>query len=332
MARSRAFRSGLVLPQMVRPATPQDPDDVLGEYQGEPVHLSASVTIGAGQGAGVPTVALKNPHDAPMLINEIKFSLFTSDSTAPSGMSVAVKLDLGQIPITNGHVPIGLLCRVDNTVAEYQNSNTFRYFSGIFKWKLARPIFVPPGGVIQPHFQHTSFPGNGNVTARISYGGRAMPVGFRPKRIFIPYAASFVSKNIDVDTADTDASVETQLVNSFTAPVLLDRFISRIAVANPSGTRVQETQRIATGWYDTSELWTAVLVDSLGNPIVKEYTPLYTIVSGTSRSWELGGKVSMPPGSFYMLSLKKDAPTVALGTGHQSQAGFSLIGWREVDS
>jgi hypothetical protein len=299
-----------------------DPDSV-ALYKGIPIHLYGSVTVTPNSSAAVNGVALKNPNPGPMLINEIKFMISGASLAlqSMSGGGLRCRLDMGKIPLSNGSIPLWLYGRVENLTQEGNS----RFMT--FKWKLPRPIFVPSGAAIIPTFYHAGIPGDTPVVASVAYGGRAFGPDFSPRKIYLPYVAGYTTKIFDIDESTADTSSETDLVNQFDTPLVVDRITGRIDSLTTNNT---QDDYVANLYPAAVELVTLRMWDSLGNSIVRSYTPLYTVCHGVMRSWQLDGKVTLPPGAYYIADFLKNAPGYTTNSGNRLQAGIAINAWREV--
>lgn len=287
--------------------------------QSRPIHLTASAVIAAASQGGVNAISLKNPLAQPMEIHEIKWQMLSLAATKLAGGAAACKLDLGSIPITNGFVPLFAFGRCSNQLAEEVGPSGQRV--GEFSWKLARPLYIPPDGVLLPTFENRSL-ASSSLTIRVSYSGRTLPRGYRPKRVYVPYASAYASKVMDAASADTDSSKETDLVNQADSPLYLQHFCGRLI-----------TYRVSDGFYHDVIAEVAggmsisvKVTSSSGEQLVRDFTQFRQVFSAPYRTWNAYGAV-IPPGNFILAELSKTAESLASAN---VQAVISMVGWREI--
>lgn len=291
-----------------------------------PILLSAEVSLASkAQGVAPNTIALKNPNVRfPMEIHEISFDL-RSDGVITGG-AVACDLALGTIPLTNGYVPVWCFGRSRQTNREIgYGGNSATYFTGT--WKLAKPLYIPPGGVVQPTFQHRGLVVDA-INARITYRGQVLRAGARPPRTFAPYACAYSSKPFDVDAADTDASRETDLANPFSQPIFIQHMIGRMSVDINATSQKSEITDPAIA----ARLLQVRIIDSAGRPIVRDLSYFAQVFAKQTRAWDMNG-AKIDGGEFYNVFLNKlEPPNDAAVTAatRYALADISLVGWREI--
>lgn len=303
-----------------------------------PMHLTASATVQPNSSGGVNAVALKNPTGQPMEILEIKFSLFcTITNAGNAGGTIGCKLDMGNFSMTNGFVPVALFGRMENQIAEENLGDSgsgaspgtvIGGYQNEFVWRLPHPLYVPADSVLIPQFQHRGLINN-EVIVRISYSARSIAPGAAPpKKLAIPYAAFYAAKLIDAAVVGTDNSFETDLVNPFDEPIIIQRFGGRIFfIQNAFGsTFAQEATDLAGDQAGAN--YTVRMQDSFGRNLIQNFIPFRTAFSGVTRTWEVDRAV-MDPKSYYMAYIQK-ATTYGGTAGLGTQAQISLIGHRVV--
>ncbi len=305
-----------------------------------PIHVTATTTLQSNSAGGVNAISLKNPMGQPMEILEIKFQLFNSATSIGNlGGIIACNLELGKFAITNGFVPIWCMGRSENLAAEsVSDINTVPGCANEFTWRLAHPLYVSPDSVLVPTFQHRGQIQN-DISIRISYSARSIPPGAPPPRkLFLPYAASYTSKSFGANAAGVDQSLETDLVNPFDTELYLQRFTGRVSALNLSLTPPAIIEAmVAEGVmnYVCPESMAALqfnvrMVDSFGRPLVRELVPFRMVFSGVTRSWETDGAV-MDPRSFIIAYLRKDAPFQGSTSANiLAQASIGVVGFRSM--
>lgn len=303
-----------------------------------PLHLTASATIPSSSGGNVNAVSLKNPMGRAMEILEIKWqvrfdfglnTLRPGDATFVLGGALGCRLQLGDMPLTNGYVPVWSFGRSDN-LQECVVSSTRAYSE--YSWKLPFPLYVPAGGVVLPSFQNRGLL-SGDIGVIISYSARDLPQNYSPPpKVAVPYAAAYVSKPFDISAAGTDVSNETDLANPFDEPIVLQRMTGRVPVlsSQTSGFAYEKS-----GVPVAAEQMNVRIVDSYGRPIIRDYAPMRQAFSALTRSWEMDGQqIVMDPKSFYRAYMKFDAPSNAIISGAAIYASghIGFTGYREVKS
>lgn len=310
----------------------------------DPIHLSATATVASNSSAGVNAAALKNPSGGPMEIHQIKWELqipsaSVSFTGAVAGGVIACKLEMGGHALTNGYVPVWNFVRPNSILNEIL-INTGATAAGqvsVFTWTLPRPLYVPDGVVVTPTLQHRGLY-TSSINVRVSFGART----FRsksgpPKKIYLPYVSSYVSKNFDANADDTDQSTELDLVNPFDQPLRLQRLTGRAQFLN-SNKNGSGTIYVDEGYNGSSsgaspgeEMLKLRIFDSNGRPIVRNPTILRSIFPTSTRSWEFDNGAVMDPQSYYRILVNKSAPLA--GTSSDPvfcQAFVGAVGWREI--
>jgi hypothetical protein len=234
-----------------------------------PMVLQAQITMpGAAGELGVadPT-RLENPFQAPMWLDEIRFHIpYVVDPLASPNPAVIfpiywsnlyVKLFLGEIPLTNGAVPLSLLCKQLNdspipglnSVTPGVPVQTFEEGSppqpvqyNVFTWKLPKPLFIPAREYLRPVIYYAPSPTTAlpllPVSVNIMYAVRPLPKGTpTPKKLQIPWVAAYVPSMMqNFDSVDpeneglidrTDLSTPSDLFNPFEQELHVQRFVGR---------------------------------------------------------------------------------------------------------
>jgi len=329
------------------PEDPEMPDQVAARYTPitDPLHLTAIATVPSNADAGVNAIALQNPLGLPMEILEIKWALQAVGVTGGNcpgltGGTIACKLDLGKIPITNGHVPVWSMCPGRFVGREIALIDGAAASDGLpraaceYAWKLPRPLYVPAGAILVPTFHHRGLIQD-DVAVRISYSARNLIAGASPsKRLAIPWAAAFTSKNFTVfsATADADGSHETDLVNPHDETVFLQRFVGRVGSFEFGTTPTVPPSVFSSDTLDPDfayDLLRLRMRSSLGFPLVRDPLRFNAVFDPTTRSWELPG-TEMPPKSYYNVALSSGISAVP-AADQQAQVFIGLTGWREIE-
>jgi hypothetical protein len=314
----------------------------------DPIFLTASTPLPSNSQGGVNAQALKNPLGTPMEIMEIRWQVFGSVGSGvlpatliPIGGAIGCKLVLGNIELTNGFIPLWLFGRCDNVFADDSKINGVL---GVFNtnyycemvWRLPQPLFVPAGAVLQPTFQHYGY-GALPMTVTISYCARSLKANASPPALMpVPWVSKYISKSMDYAFVDNDTSQETDIINPYDVPVHLQRMTGRVV------TQMYDTLGLITRFTDSDALNTNVIapgfdepnitvriVDSAGNPIVRNATRIRQVFHNTTRSWEMSAGTTMPPNSFYNVVLAQVAGAAGALIVTQRQVHIAAVGWRE---
>lgn len=323
----------------------------------DPVHLTAFASVPSNSSTGVNAAALKNPVGAAMMINQIKFSLKAQvnagaqfQATVLGGM-ILCELKLGNIPLTNGFIPVWNFVKPNSLNAELFTVVTEESVADAayaeFCWTLPRPLYVPANAVIIPTFSNTGLVPN-TIDVRISYAGRSLKAGApTPKKVAIPYVSSYISKNFPADDEDSDESSELSLINPFDQPLKLQRLTGRCQnVRNINGSAIVYadegfSQILTAGAGDHylsmatpgEEMISVKIYDSNGRPIVKDFTIFRSVFPTATRSWELDNGAVMDPQSYYRVFVDKQ-PALIGDTADDftifSQLTIGAVGWREI--
>lgn len=324
----------------------------------DPIHLTAAASVPSNSTTGVNAAALKNPTGAAMMIHQIKFSLKAQVSSGAQfqatvlGGMILCDLKLGNIPLTNGFVPVWNFVKPNSFNSELFTLITEEATADAayaeFCWTLARPLYVPANAVIIPSFSNTGLVPN-TIDVRISYAGRSLKAGAAPpKRVFIPYVSSYISKNFPADDEDSDESSELSIINPFDQPLKLQRLTGRCQnVRNIAGLATVYADEgfsqvivpgLSSDYYLSmatpgEEMISVKIYDSNGRPIVKDFTIFRAVFPTTTRSWEFDNGAVMDPQSYYRVFVDKQ-PALIGDTATDftifSQITIGAVGWREI--
>lgn len=285
-----------------------------------PLHLSASVLLNSGSTGSVNPAVLKNPMGQDMEILEIKFELSSQSAKARGlGGTVLVSLALDALKLTNASVPLWSFGRAENLSGELKTSSNTAPTHGFlsYSWRLPRPLFVPAGSAVIPDFNHRGDIPN-SINLRVGYSARTVKT--KPRVVYIPWVARYISEAFNLADAGAFSSNELDLVNPHDEVLHLQRFTGRTLWQTT--TAVAENQALLTSRYLRMRM-----VDSYGRPLARTFMPFGAIFAAGSRSWEMDNGTVLDPKSFYIVDLQKDAMTSVAGYG---QAQVAMVGWREV--
>lgn len=309
-----------------------------------PLLLQAQITLpsGGGEIGLADTTRLENPFQGPMWLDEIRFRLPAPFSPVLTWASISCRLKLGNLPLTQNLVPIGLFGKVlnDSGTAEHMVDDTVLLprVPDLFTWKLPKPLFIPARELLRPTFYLQTFPGAPSQVVTVCYACRPLPVGTpTPRRLQLPWVASFVPPMLATGSDRTDVSTPADLYNPWDQDLHVQRFNGRFMVQgntifNQQGeeggnmTLASVEQDLETGLVTMGTVVQAQ--DSFNNILVRDPTPFQHVFDMVDRAWTVNA--ILPPKGFYTFTMDR---LWAAYTGQPITAtcGISMVGWREVD-
>ncbi len=300
-----------------------------------PLILQAQITppLGGGSFGLADTTRLENPFQTPMWIDEIRFRLADSAVLGgPSWSRLKVELKLGNITLTNGFVPIGLLGKVLNDSFGETRAPI------CFTWRLPKPLFIPARELLRPTLYLEPFTANDLKTVTIIYCCRPLPVGTpTPTTLQIPWVTYFKPPNLvmtgAVDT--TNQSTPSDLFNPWDEELRVQRFTGRL-MGSYTGAGIEDSDymslasaqvNLATGKPTYGTFVSAQ--DSFNNILIRDATPFAHVFDFIDRAWTVN--CVLPPKGFYLFTVDRywSGYTPTLGTT-TATVGIGMVGWREV--
>lgn len=318
-----------------------------------PVLVQSQVIVPANSSSPGNSVNLINPNGEAMEIHEIKFSVQpfdqvltdqdVADGEFPLGQTtggqVAVEMQLGGIPLTNGQVPIwgfGLARYLDvEQVTPYggQVGNLASYYV----WSLRHPLYIPAGVALSVAAKSLGLtPGASVITIGLS--GVTVEDTKRDS-VIVPWVCHWEAPPFEKAQRGAAQSSETDLVNMGDQDLWIERFMCRLAATYLprglvviNGATVPDVQDSGTAVFDANGVLTATVKASSGAVVAREATPLRALFGSRNRAWQVSSRLA--PQEFIRVSLVKVPDTFAVGTtlatDHLAQAFISMIGWRTV--
>lgn len=302
--------------------------------RGSPILLFAEATINPGEFATLNVEALRNNTTSYIEVHEIRFAGRAAGNSADvlniGAGFVDVDLKLGKVKLTNNPISTGLLTRAEGggwngATPSIVNGS----FSAVNRLKLARPIVLAPGEMIETTLYHRSivdYP----LAARIAFVGRALPAAPAERR-WLPYFASF-QRSVQLQTTGTASdttvvtSTEKDLVNATGKLIRVERIAGRLAFYKnntlSTGKTISEILELAQAgeaYFDS----TVRITDSRGFNFALN-SPVSAVFDPSRRSWE--AKFNLPANG-YLITQTTIPGTTALA---YAQVGYALIGYREV--
>jgi hypothetical protein len=305
-----------------------------------PLLLQAQITAPAGGEMGLAdSTRLENPFQGPMWLDEIRFRLPDPLGFFYHGRSwsnIFCKLRLGNLPLTQGNVPISLLGKGLNDAAE-ASSLSIPGPPYVFTWKLPKPLFIPARDLLRPTIYYAPYAGAEPVTVTVCYACRPLPVGTpTPKVLQVPWVAAFVPpmQAAGVAAADrVDESQPSDLYNPWDQDLHVQRFVGRLMVQGDDGEEERHmglasvTPDFQAG-LSTNATGTLVSAqDSFNNILIRDPTPFAHVFDFVDRAWTVNAL--LPPKGFYQFTVERfwsQYPNQSI----TATPGISMVGWREV--
>ncbi len=297
-----------------------------GTHPGLPIFLSTQVSLRSGSVDSPNVQPLKAPDDMAMEIHGIHF-LVRNTPTASSfwsvdvtGATVGVRFDLGAVKVTNGFIPLPLLSKYQEN--QFSAQTGWHSFFG-YQWALPKPFYIPAGSVLAPTFQHRGFTTQ-DLTVLVGYSARVYPASYSPRKAYVPYAAAYSTTELDLETAYTGNSNESDLVNATGRPLHLQKLVSNTLQRKTSAT-TGAAQSILDN--QDNELFWLKMIDTGGRPYIRDWAFAPDVLG--KGTWDLSGTI-MPPSNYLKLFWKKDASGAVAAT-HSVLFGVGLTGFYEVE-
>lgn len=310
-------------------------------HEGEPITLSAGLTIQPNDHSEPQTDALKNPTADIISIYEIKWTLSMPLADHVSGIvltgaAVNVGLTYRDLRLTNVPIPLLFMGRSEHALPE--NSPAFfgpnGYYSGTASGllRLDRPIYLGPNEAIVPTFSHRGlFP----LPITVQFGVSGKIIKAAPQKRWLPFMASWTSKQLNTSNAYvlTDSSSERDLINSTKGPIEVARFTGRIdhyMQSTGAGIYAIESPNYVAQpfpWLGGQDL-KLQMRDSRGYSTVRVPTPFRTVFPAPTRSWECPHV--LPEGTYYIADVAMSVPDPETPSNQQIHVGIGMIGYQEV--
>lgn len=323
----------------------------------DPLLLYSQIKVMPGAGSGPNVAALVNPHGLPMELLEVMFTIYPNpEATSPNplrtfsfltGMSVGVKMDLGNIPVVDADVPVNAFgtSRDDADIAAFGGVSIYPDPTDTdiiatpftYRWRLKFPLFIPPGAVLTPVFTHlgqNQFP----VTVQMIYNCRTLPVGYTPPaEMFAPWVGSYNSVSFDnmaSEPAGRDFSSELDIINPFQQPLSLARLTGRVsAVFNESSTSANEQQNVEDISDHRFRIGKLRIRSRSGDEVARSPTVFNGLFPSTWRAWDIPNGWTLRPGEFYKVQLTVDQTSATAPAAYEMgsiQYAVSAVGYRKL--
>ncbi len=309
-----------------------------------PILLQAQISPPAGGGSFglADTTRLENPFQGPMWIDEIRFRLPGGAAVTGAGQawsSMRVELKLGNIPLTYGFVPISLLGKVQNDLAEgvYSLGSP-----DCFTWKLPKPLYVPARELLRPTIYYDTYAGAPAKTVTIIYACRPVEKGTpAPSVLQVPWVTYFqppyLSCSLEAPAVNTtNQSAPSDIFNPWDEELHVQRFIGRLMIQNHGENSGYLGLSDAAMDMSTGAIRCGTLVsaqDSFNNILIRDRTPFAHVFDFIDRAWTVN--CILPPKGFYLFTLERIWDTYVPPTATDfvpviATLGISMVGWREM--
>lgn len=318
-----------------------------------PIHLTAQVLLQPGKNGSPNMQSLRAPANAWLRVDEIKFEVLVMPSDNPDislqtyvaegfGAVVGVGLSLKGRALTSGFVPVAMFGPSRKLVHERQiftDPNNTQARIEQYTWPLRVPVYVPPGTILEPVFEHKGYV-NYNVRARISYAGALLKQAPNPVDIAkLPFASAWVGASMTLDGTNPEtASDANSLVGPKSSEFNIEYMIGRLYM------RLQTADYFALveSDFDTAGPFVATfcrysqvtnqiqarVVSSWGDLLTPDYLCWWSLFDRVNRQLEVAHK--MPADGFYTVEVR-DVSSAAVNNAALLPL-VSLVGWQEVAS
>lgn len=314
-----------------------------------PIALSTQVSLAAGFPVIPNADDLQNDFQCDIQIEEIRVLLFcnsgidANSNPMPSlAPLVRMSLKMGRVELTDSFIPLWLFGTRMQSMLEvaygFQNSAapaTNQTVWDFQRWKLPVPMIVPNGSTLLPQFvllmpngkTTVTNPSDSPITAYITMIGRSLGSSFkRPSKLKVPYVTAFIANPVTGGLQSGD----NQLVNRFTVPFHIQRFIGRIALSDDPASNEfwMDAEGGNSGAGNSANSYSLTLVDSNGYYLVKDMTPWEDVFDPQRKA--LNANRVLEPRGWYRAQLNKAA--IVNGAGIQGTVPMiSMVGWREEE-
>ncbi|MBU1767883.1 MAG: hypothetical protein KJ648_07265 [Candidatus Omnitrophica bacterium] len=316
-----------------------------------PTVLTAQVRISPNAGGSPNQQALRAPAKTWLRIDEIRFSVRALKSDNPDvtfstytamgfGAVIAANFTLDGKALTSGPVPVSVFGPSRKLTAErlifnepggYIQSRAEEYV-----WPLEVPIFVKPGSILEPTFEHRGYL-DYQIRVRVSYAGVLLKQApSQADQSKLPFVSAWVAPTLPLDgTLRTAESTEKDLVGPPAGEFNVEYFIGRQYLAIQSATfkalmdaDLDAGGFVAVGVIERSaDLFWLKLAGSWGAPVVPEMVPHYAVFDRVSRQLQVPHIV--PEDGYYIATVTNNAQDLS-GQNVAGMTIISLVGWQEV--
>jgi len=321
------------------------------------VYDEAVVPVGARR-----NIILKHPSKSAILVDEIRFMYRYTTTLSLANIrynpadALRVKIKVGNWAVTNGDVPVMLLCPLTNPSVYWIGQYGGGYGLASLTMKLAKPLYVPRNGQITFDFglfNDLSFIVNmfGDMTVGVALAGRALASTELPQgSVAMPYATAWLSpvstQNLTLGGGVFGAAVNyktsvNDLKNGRKLPLKLTHMTACATIAGAGGANSPIFDAFGNGRDSNITAGSSFMLgvrtdipngglrlqvrDTRGGFIVRDPTPLAMLIDPTSRSWQMN--TILDPSNYLIASV---AGGWAFAGGQTFRMGLGLLGYHEV--
>lgn len=308
-----------------------------------PLLLSTSFTIAANSVAVPPDeFALVPAFDEPLFLDEIRFNYLSLDNNIRPQNDIRVELLMGgSQSLTHLPVPLAALnTSPQNSLftgaaeTQWPGPALFATIKNGVTFRLPKPMYLNASNFVDRLYprihNNTATP----ITMFVSYACRRADKGIEPKENWYPYIASFTTPNFQMSSA-TDPflfeSTSNDLVNPYSTPVMVDRFVGFIGCNEaPAG-----PPSVVPDFLYVGEFLTTKMLDSNGNPVVRDKTLFNSLFNLQNNSWQAKGVLW--PHEYYIVqvsyedNLAKNLALLNVLVPPVTNASVVMIGSRRAD-
>lgn len=318
-----------------------------------PVIVSTDVTLTEGTNKQLDTQALSNYFETPMVIDEIRTQIRSPlglTQIGNFGGSVRLKLALGRYALSRVYIPVGCLGpmfeggTIDNEIyaaGTYSPETLSAQFTddfhvGYFRWKLPRPLVVPPGMPLDAKISRSldqftaAYPSATTLSVNVAYVGRVakkdLPSGLT---IPIPYVGLF--ENV-FTSASVAASGQLDLYNPFVRSLTVQRIIGRwqnifVDGGDPTAYSISLDSNGTLGSQQIDFPPTRIRTFS-GFDVTNAFIPGLSIWEANTHA--LNANIEFEQGAGIEVTIDATGGVPSTGTGSNTSL-VTMIGWRNED-
>lgn len=277
----------------------------------------------------------------------------------PLGDTIRASIKYRNHPLTSGYVPVNLLCPATDWAANAPSLTAAgQTIHSTFTWEFTTPLWLPPNVHLTIDLLHQN-----DFVVDVPFGAVEVDVTARgyldetaqtPDYVDVPYGTAFLGAVQSTVVAGTtglaptvaEQTAQTDLFNPFTVPFNLDRLQYEIGVSShgldgvvnanfaptdATSAQDQTSQLLAGQNYGLDRRYVQMkLTSSTGRNLIKDFVPIGTVISSTTRS--LDTRATLSPGHYYVAFLQEQMPLfIDRGTRpFQMRVGLSLVGSRRL--
>lgn len=310
-----------------------------------PIVVSSNISqVAANTSLQIDPTQLLNPNRTAMLVDQFRFTCDNMDAVDTAAYyaiarQMFVSIKLGNIALTNGFVPLGLLCPNYDATAVATNAASISGmvpFDNPLVWHLPKPLYVPSNVVMYVDTLRMVPALDTFTTAfgfRVAVAGRSLPANYPiPANIYVPWSTSSYVNGLQGTATSTLAGVTTFVTpdNALGNPNDSALMVTRLlGFHSPISGLTSTAGDIEAG---TNGL-TVRMTISNGKLLVREPTPFFHLFPQSRRNLDLRaylrGSNEVPGGEFVRARLDFTQTSSIFFRNFQF-TGLGLVGYRSV--